>query len=172
MNDLRKTTGDDRLGLKAAVRRSVSLAGGGDSVEYATRVDASSLSRYGSPKPEHEKNHCPVDVALDLDLEAGQPIITAAMASRQGFELVPIVSAGAMDVSWETKLCRMGQTRGELYGVIGAALMDGQFDADEAQRADAKIEEEIAQLRRIQARIRAEGGVGGQVVRMTGEARR
>lgn len=171
MRDLRKSTGDDRLALKAAVRRAVTLAGGGDSVTYATRVDASSLSRYGSPKAEHEKTHCPIDVALDLDREAGEAVITGAMAKALGFELLPMVPAEVSGVPWETKLCRLGQVRGEFYGVMGEALADGHLDAAEAGRIDAKIEEEIAQLRKIQARIRKEGEAGGAVVRLTGGAR-
>ncbi|WP_158876986.1 phage regulatory CII family protein [Antarcticirhabdus aurantiaca] len=171
MSDLRKSTGDDRLALKASVRRSITLAGGGDSVQHATRVDATSLSRYGSANIEQQKTHCPIDVALDLDLEAGAPVITTAMARAQNYELVPMLSADVSSVPWETKLCRLGQVRGELYGVMGEALSDGRFDAEEASRANAKIEEEIAQLRRIQARINAEGGASGQIVRMTGGER-
>ncbi len=110
--------------------------------------------------------------SFDLDREAGEPVITGAMAKTLGFELLPMVPAEVSGVPWETKLCWLGQVRGELYGVMGEALADGRFDAEEAGRANAKIEEEIAQLRKIQARINAEGGAGGQIVRMTGEARR
>ena len=83
---MRNTTPQERLALKAAVRRAVKLAGGGANAQHATRVAEPALSKYSSSgEPAH---HCPVDIALDLDREAGAPVILSALAELQGFSLV------------------------------------------------------------------------------------
>lgn len=173
MNDLRKTTGDDRLSLKAAVRRALALAGGGESVQHATRVDNSSLSRYGSVSEEHQKNHCPIDVALDLDLEAGRPVIVEVMARRLGCELHPISPAAHSDMPWCAKLGVLSRQAGQLHGLLGDALADNQIDAIEAKAIVEEVDRHIEHLRKLKSRVEAEGGQGGNIVpvRKTGEAR-
>lgn len=173
MNDLRKTTGPVRQALKAAVRRALILAGGGDSVQYATRVKAPALSRYASSQEEHQENHCPIDVALDLDLEAGQPVITTLMARAQGYDLHPTEPAIYSDIPWCSKLGAIARQDGLLHGMIGEALADGQINALEAKCIVDEIDRHMDQLRSLRARVEAEGAQGGKVVpvRMAGEAR-
>lgn len=171
MSELRKTTTEMRAALKSAVRRVVSLAGGGDSVQYATRVKAPALSRYGSTGDEHVDNHCPIDVALDLDLEAGQAVILGALAKAQGFELQPISAAVYSDIPWCAKLGAIARQDGMLHGMIGEALADGEINAHEAKCIVEEIDRHMDQLRSLRARIEAEGGQGGAVVRMVGGQR-
>jgi hypothetical protein len=75
---------DLQLGLKAAVRRAVKLAGGPVAAAQDTRADPARLSRYG--------NHldplvAPLDVAADLDRAAGDDVILRAWAAARGYAL-------------------------------------------------------------------------------------
>lgn len=155
MSDLRKSTGSARLSLKAAVRRAIALAGGGRSVEHATRVSHSVLSRYGSPSyPEHQ---CALDVALDLDLEAGQPIILAALAEAEQHKIEPLrVSADVDDMPWCSEVAKIATMAGAVQSEIATALIDERFDAREEACIVEKIDDAIASLRATKARIRAE----------------
>jgi len=85
---VRAISDDDRQKLKAATRRAVKSAGGGDSFAHVTRVSESQLSKYGLASDEHQDAFIPVDVALEADVEAGSPIIATALAAAQGFRLV------------------------------------------------------------------------------------
>jgi hypothetical protein len=156
MTDLRKSTGLMRLALKSAVRRATALAGGGESVQHATRVNAASLSRYGSCGAEHESNHCPVDVALDLDLEVGQPIVLAALAETQGYRLERMDPTTASDMPWCAKMGAIAKQDSEILSQIGQALSDGKIDAAEGRCIVAEIDKEMDLLRRVRERVQAE----------------
>ncbi|WP_019997293.1 hypothetical protein [Aureimonas ureilytica] len=157
MMDLRKSTGDMRLALKAAVRRAVALAGGGRSVENATRVSHSVLSRYGLP--EHTDQHCPLDVAIDLDLEAGQPVILAALAEMQGYDIVRREPVAPSDTPWCAKISAMVQQDGRVTSTLLEAIADGQISPAEARCIIPELEREIELLRRVRERVIAESGV-------------
>ena len=85
---MRAISDDHRKKLKAATRRAVKSAGGGDSFAHVTRVSESQLSKYGLASEEHQDAFAPIDVALEADIEAGSPIIATALAAAQGFRLV------------------------------------------------------------------------------------
>ncbi|WP_062233117.1 hypothetical protein [Aureimonas sp. N4] len=157
MIDLRKSTGDMRLALKAAVRRAISLSGGGRSVENSTRVSHSVLSRYGLP--EHPDQHCPLDVAVDLDLEAGQPIILAALAEALGYDIVRREPVAPSDMPWCAKISMMVQQDGRVTSAILDAVADGEISAAEARCIVPELEREIDLLRRVRDRVIAESGV-------------
>ncbi|MGV0909237.1 hypothetical protein [Martelella sp. FOR1707] len=85
---MRVITEDDGRALKAATRRAVKAAGGGEALSLVSRVSAAQLSKYGLAGDEHAETFMPLDVALEADREAGAPIIAAALAAAQGFRLV------------------------------------------------------------------------------------
>ncbi|AJY44684.1 hypothetical protein [Martelella endophytica] len=86
---MRAISDEDGRKLKAATRRAVKAAGGGDALSLTTRVSEGQLSKYGLASEDHQDTYIPLDVALEADREAGSPIIAAALAAAQGFRLVP-----------------------------------------------------------------------------------
>lgn len=86
VNPARFSTEDQRRALKIAAKIVVNLLGGGREAARLTVVDPSMLSLYGAV---HEADrHMRLDVALDLDLAAGEPHVARALAAAQGFHLV------------------------------------------------------------------------------------
>ncbi|OJU12731.1 MAG: hypothetical protein BGN85_08675 [Alphaproteobacteria bacterium 64-11] len=84
-NPGRASTEDQRRALKAAVFRAIRFFGTAVAAAGITRVNEKRLCEYHVIQ--EEDRHCPVDIALDLDLAAGQPIITGALAMAQGYRL-------------------------------------------------------------------------------------
>lgn len=158
MSDLRKSTGPMRLAIKSAVRRAILMAGGGESVQHSTRVKAAALCRYGLPGDEHADNHCPLDVALDLDLEAGTPVILSALAEAHGYKLEKIDPQASEDASWIERMGRMGSHLGEIFTAIGDALKDGKIDRIEAAVIVGIIDKTMDLLRALKERVQAEAG--------------
>ncbi|NSL92933.1 MULTISPECIES: hypothetical protein [Acetobacter] len=76
-----------RQSLKTATRNAVSRCGGADYAKDCTRVGKSQLSEYGLRQ---SPQFVPVDVAVDLDMDAQAPFILGAMANAEGYRLVPM----------------------------------------------------------------------------------
>jgi len=152
MNGVRPTTEAERLALKAAVRRALRMSGGGASVQHATRVGEAELSRYAGA--EHADRHCPLDVALDLDREAGVPVILAALAAAEGYGLAPLAQApGAVklsDIPAITDPVAVAVRR------LAEALADGAVSGKESADIVAAVDTALKPL--LDLRARAEGG--------------
>jgi len=150
MAPLRPTSDHDRERIKAATGRGIERAGGGTSFATQTRVEPSALSKYKAP---HEDGHfMPIDVALDCDLAAGAPTILAAMASIQGYKIMPIVDAPA-------HLCsglvgRIIRETGELSAVVLDAMSDGHLTPAEKQRIEKELDEAIKAMWELRAAVR------------------
>ncbi|WP_180897338.1 hypothetical protein [Martelella soudanensis] len=130
---MRPTSEDNRARLKAATRRAIRAAGGGDSFQHVTRVAEAQLSKYGLASEDHAETFIPVDVALDADLEAGSPIITTAMAQAQGFRLV---RAEREDAEHRLEFCdisALGMSFSDLQRALHEALAD-DGSVDESER--------------------------------------
>ncbi len=158
--DLRKSTGQMRLAIKAAVRRAIEMAGGGRSVEHVTRVSHSVLSRYASASAEHAESHCPIDVAMDLDLEAGGDPILRAWADARGYELTarePVVVA--TDAPWCMKISDMVAQDGRVLSSLLSAISDGDISPADARCILPELDKEMDLLRRVRERVIAEAGV-------------
>lgn len=139
----------ERARLKDATRLLVERAGGPSEAAQHTRVAASLLSRYGSTAAEHETTFAPADVVAELQLEAGEPIVTRVLADVQGFDLVPRVKAeGSADYhGHDTDLTRASCT---LMMAFRDARADGKIDAAELMHLEALAEQlmrEIAEFR-------------------------
>ena len=84
----RPSSDHQRGTLKAAFRHSVLKAGGPDSFAQITRVEKGQLSKYGSADGQWDHSHAPLDIALDADLDCGEPVCARALADLQGYDLV------------------------------------------------------------------------------------
>ena len=135
---LRPTTPAARLALKAAVRRALTAAGGGASFQHATRVREAALSKAASP---HEDAFLALDVVADLDLDVGDPIVTAELAALQGFRLVPVeAEPAAPDVR---DLATIATRAAAVQSTLAEGIAAGALDASELRA----IEAEAAALR-------------------------
>lgn len=145
--DMRASTPDDRLALKAAVRRAAKLAGGAASVQHMTRASEHDLSKYASA--EHADRHCPIDVAIELDREAGAPVILAAMARLVGYRLVALEREGddAIDMR---DLARLSVDTSRVIEDVSRALEDGEIDEAEDRQINIDIETAVRDLRALQ----------------------
>jgi hypothetical protein len=147
---LRASSPEEHLALKSAVKRCAKLAGGAASVQHMTRVGEAELSRYASS--EHGDRHCPIDVAIDLDREAGHPVILEAMAALLGYRLVPADEA-AEPVITPVELANVCV---EASGFVAAVADAGDvIDCNEARRIDIEAEEAVGAIRRVQRAARA-----------------
>jgi hypothetical protein len=76
------------IALKTASKLAVELAGPTlNEVCRRTRLDPATLSRAGNTT---ETNFVPIDVAIDLDFLATDPVICRQMARALGYDLVPV----------------------------------------------------------------------------------
>ena len=147
---MRNTTPQERLALKAAVRRAVKLAGGGANAQHATRVAEPALSKYSSSgEPAH---HCPVDIALDLDREAGAPVILSALAELQGFSLVRGRGAEAAAFSL-ADVAPIASSFAATLEAVTAALADGRLDAAERRALGQHLADLLKAVTAAQARV-------------------
>ncbi len=131
------------VSLKRAVEVAYSMAGGVTLVELLTRVKSPVLSKYASNSEENAKIFIPVDVAMDVDRAAGQPVILQQMADHLGYDLVPkgegihtprrIVDGDSIDVMSEAM---------DLVRALQSARADGKICNNDRKR----ILEEVAQL--------------------------
>lgn len=81
-----KLADEKSLALKTAAKLLIARCGGLEAAASACRVSVSNLSEYGSRN--HPERHMPVDVALQLEEVAGEPIVTGALARMQGHSCV------------------------------------------------------------------------------------
>lgn len=142
-----------RNSLKLATRLSLIAAGSAAALvrEKLVRIGEAALSFAASPNEEHQERFVALDVALDLDFVAGEPLHARALAAAQGYELRPIdrpVSAGAFGHSDIRNLAR---EFADLQDAMFVALDDGAV----CRKDREAILGELADVERMAAAIRA-----------------
>lgn len=153
---MRASTPEQRLALKAALRRALKLSGGAASFQHATRLCESDLSRCAAP--DHLDRHAPVDVALDADLEAGSPVMASALAAAQGFRLVRMEDGGGTLTVGD--LGQLARECGEAVNAVAIAMGAGGHDERTLREVHRELEEAVAALRRVQACVPLPGSRG------------
>jgi hypothetical protein len=113
-------------GLRTAWKRVVAALGGVDATAACVRVGRSQVSDYGVIGNE---KFVPIDVVLDAESIAGQPLVTAALAAAQGYMLTPVVPRSAGDVGAALIAC--GREHARLFVTAAEALADGEITATE-----------------------------------------
>jgi hypothetical protein len=125
---IRATSETERNGLKTAVKRLIVMLGGLDAAATSTRVQRSNLSEYGAVQL--ADRHMPIDVVLDLERLAGEPLITEALARAQGFALMPL-SVGEGDIA--DALARVSVDAGKTLADAMQAIRDGMPESERLQ---------------------------------------
>ncbi len=154
----RPTTDEIRRHLKLATKSALYAAGGAAGIvaQKMTRVGEAALSFYASLSDDHCHRLVPLDVALDLDFVAGEPIHARALASAQGYRLVSVVEEKPNGRFALSDLARISHDFSEVQACCFDALEDGAIS--EAERI--AILDKISELERGMAQMRAKLHVG------------
>ncbi|WP_336946698.1 phage regulatory CII family protein [Asaia sp. HN010] len=112
--------------IKTATQAAIQAVGGIDAAASFVRVGRSQLSDYQN---RHSPSVVPVDVAVELDKCAQQPVILSVMASQLGFMLLPIDLG---DGCAATSMAEVASTVGDTMNATMRALSDGKIDQHEA----------------------------------------
>ncbi|WP_027488480.1 hypothetical protein [Allorhizobium undicola] len=119
--------------LKGATEASYVLGGGVTSFAALTRVGVSALSKYAALGPDHAQSLIPIDIAVEADLRAGQPVILAEMARLLGYRLVPDEGADGAARLTERDALSLSLSAARLAGVVADATADNRIDARERE---------------------------------------
>lgn len=147
----RTSTERQRNALKMAVRLVVEMCGGGKAVAPMTRVNETMLSQYAAPHESHR--HAGVDVALDLDLAAGEPVIARALASLQGFDLVRTRPSDTGSALCLEDLSRLIREASDAQTVLVGALADRVITPSEKLEIKSSITDLRAVLTSIEMKV-------------------
>lgn len=146
----RASSEHDRLALKAAVKRALALAGGAASFQHATRLHESNLSRAASPQG--EDHHLPLDVALDLDREAGAPVVLSEFARLCGYRLAPLKAEAEGDIGVGDISRLMSASHKTNAGLL-AAIEDSHVSPSEAKAVAKDIDATIRELTALRGKL-------------------
>lgn len=114
------------ISLKTATKASIAACGGLDAAATITRVGKTALSEYQN---RNSASVVPVDIAADLDLCAEQPLILAALAQMQGYQIIALkVGDGDVAASME----RVAASSGVTMATAVRVMADGIITPDEA----------------------------------------
>ncbi|BAP94517.1 hypothetical protein [Aurantimonas phage AmM-1] len=149
----RPTTDEIRRHLKLATKSALYAAGGAAGIvaQKMTRVGEAALSFYASLGDDHCHRSVPLDVALDLDFVAGEPIHARALANAQGYRLVPMFEEKPSGQFALADVARIAHDYGEVQACCFEALEDGAIDVAER----LAILERLSDLDRCTAQMRA-----------------
>ncbi|KXV68140.1 hypothetical protein AD951_12510 [Acetobacter malorum] len=114
--------------IKTATKKAIQHIGGIDAAATICRVGRSQLSDYGN---RDSAQVVPVDVAVDLDSCAQEPLILAAMAYAEGFRLVPVKFSGSGHIPKE--LAKFSRFSSDVLQEGIESLEDGRVDVAEAR---------------------------------------
>jgi hypothetical protein len=143
-NPGRSTSEEQRTGLKLACQNVVNRCGGGKNAAQVTDVDETVVSLYCAL---HErKRFMRLDVAADLDLAAGEPIVGRALVNlHPGWKVVreDVARSGPA-----LGLADFGRLQVETFEAL-AALFEGMADLHLSDAEKRRILKEFADLRHV-----------------------
>ncbi|WEZ84599.1 hypothetical protein P6U16_08505 [Rhizobium sp. 32-5/1] len=142
--------------LKGAMLRGLTMAGGGAVVQHSTRINEKTLSKQASGSDDHEKTFTAIDVAVEIDMLAGTPVITAMMAEMLGYQLVPVETGSHVaDALAARDAIQLMSEAMDAVKVINAAVSDNHLDAAERRDVMRELEELLKLARHLQQRVSA-----------------
>ncbi|MBB4277048.1 hypothetical protein [Rhizobium mongolense] len=137
---MRRFSEADYLSLKRVLDVAYEMAGGNTLFQHVTRVVVSQLSKYASTDDDCQKTYMPIDVAIDLDLAAKSPIVTAKMAELLGYRLEPLKQRiDAVDPLSEKDALSIMDEATALWQLVRSAYSDGRIDALEKKQLRLKL---------------------------------
>lgn len=115
----------DSGSLKEAEAQLVNACGGLKVAASVSRIGKSVIA--AATDSDHPERHLPVDVVVDLERRAGQPIVTRYLASESGHLLLPV--RGEMSEPYPIVISRITKEVGELLTAGAFALREGKMNA-------------------------------------------
>ncbi|NVN44827.1 hypothetical protein HW537_13060 [Asaia siamensis] len=123
--------------IKTGTQAAVRAVGGVEAAASITRVGATQISNY---QTRTNPLVVPVDIAVELDRCAQQPLILSVMAAIEGYTLIPIAFGDGCAAT------AMGDVASSASGTMTAAikaLSDGKIDRAEAQDLSHRLNDLI-----------------------------
>lgn len=145
----RASSAAERFALKAVTAQSLSQAGGEHMSPY-TRKSPAQLYRYGK---RNDPNYAPLDVVLELDRMAEQPIITAQLAAFLGFRLVAVDSRDDRASLTDLVSDFIGETSD-----VSRTVLQADADGEITPRERKAILKEIREAQDVITRLRRQIG--------------
>lgn len=138
----RPTTEQDRSAIKAALRRLLRAVGGQAEAAECTRVGQPAVSRYASVN--HPDEHVPVDVLMDLTLDADDPEVIRKLCGLANGVFVPLPRSQNGITNWPAAVGTAVKRGADAAEAICTALNDdGQISVEEIE--DLQIGEKLQQ---------------------------
>lgn len=119
--------------IKTATQAVIRAVGGVDAAASFVRVGRSQLSDYQN---RHSQSVVPVDVALEMDRCAQEPIVLAAMALAEGYILTPL-KVGEGDLA--TDIEKVSHSFNETIATTLRVLADGVVETHEVTAMRATL---------------------------------
>lgn len=108
-----------------------------------SRVKHAELSKYGS---QGEERSIPVDVLLDAEIMAGNPMVTRLLAEMQGYDLVAKESPAGGGGTTIERVLQAVKESGDVASAYLTAMADGTMDAADRQTLRREIDEAVTIL--------------------------
>jgi hypothetical protein len=114
---------------------------------YTKLLDAAAHCRVGPKQlsadanPDTPERHMPVDVVLDLEGAASDPVVTRCLAAQQGFVLFRLPAVRACRL-WDRHHRRIVREGSVVFTKLTEVLEDGRISRQEA--ADLRVEVDAA----------------------------
>lgn len=154
--------------LKGCTARALKLAGGAAIVQHSTRVNEATLSKCASASPDNERNFVGIDVAVEIDLLAGSPVILSAMAEMAGYRLVTSdeVVGDGRPLTIHDALVIANEAADVVKAITEALAGDGTIDAAEDRIITREVDELVRVLKKTLRNVstRRGNGTGGEGV--------
>lgn len=144
--------------IKAAQRDLIKIAGG---IERAAEITSISKSHVGRWNNVGDTDLMPLSAVLQLEAEAGKPLITQVMAETNGRRLDDPTGPEGRTGNLLSRYSETVRQAGELMATGAQAFADGRVTPAEAvaiDRAASVMEQAISELRRAVANVQSNGG--------------
>lgn len=120
--------------LKTLFRAIVDRVGGCDAAAACSRPGRSQIASYYDMTSEA---FAPVDVVADLEAAAMEPLITAELARRAGYALVPVDAQGSGELP--SSMAAFGREVAEVFATYAEAMADGKLERCEAEHLQRQL---------------------------------
>jgi hypothetical protein len=108
-----------------------------------SRVKAAELSKYAAQADERT---IPIDVLLDAELVAGNPMVSRLLLEMQGYRIVPMDSDAPTEPATIDAVLRAIKETGDVATAWMIAHADGERDALDRRDIHREIDEAVAAL--------------------------
>lgn len=139
--------------LKSATHLGLKLAGGPDSFESVTRVRQGQLSKYASKDGAHGDYFMPIDIALECDRMAGQPVIIGKLAQMLGYSLVKDASHAPVKGVTDRDINALSAEVGDFLRTYHEASEDDHLDSAERRQLRIELGEVIRKATEISEKL-------------------